>query len=92
MSEDIFPTETLVPPQDYDEAIEASIARSELHPRMVRRVCIPKYVPIIEDFIGLGMSMQEIAVTRNICYHTVSEAISVYFKKPDFTLILKSKV
>jgi Mor family transcriptional regulator len=51
---------------------------------------------IIEDFIGGGMQIKDIAIKYNVCFGSVSDIISRnYFKKkPEYPIVLtlKSKV
>lgn len=50
------------------------------------------YGEIIEDFIGCEMTIFEISQERRMPYLKVAWVISLYYKKPDFSLTLMSKV
>ena len=86
-----YETETIIPPQDY-ENIWLTKYQSMDYYKENKGELLHRYVGIIENYIGNGMSMAEISVTMNISYPTVSAALSLYFKKPNYCLHLTSKV
>lgn len=47
---------------------------------------------IIECYIAKGMQIIDIAKKYNVSIYRVSNAISLYFKKPDYSITIQSNV
>ena len=60
---------------------------------MIKSETFKLYVPIIETYVNHpGIPLQDIADYFNVNHQTVSRAITMYYKRPEFTVIINSGI
>lgn len=64
----------------------------EYHKWYTRPIALYSNGLIIEDFVANDMSIKEIANKHKVSQGTVQRCISYYFKKPEHSLTLLSRV